>query len=80
MSNGNLNGSLPASPIPKQFGRNGGVHNIGEHSSGLTKRETFAMAAMQGMVANSRLDSTNKLISEISVSIADALLAALEEK
>lgn len=54
--------------------------------SGLTKREAFAMAAMQGIIGGRYDNISNniglpglKLISEQSVAYADALLAALEK-
>lgn len=47
---------------------------IGSMEHGLTKREAFAMAAMQGLAASGLRPS---LIPEGSVALADALLAAL---
>ena len=52
-------------------------------SVGLTKREYFAVKAMQGMCANSNCEPTTErhysnIVSD-SVAIADALLKALEE-
>lgn len=47
---------------------------------GLTKREYFAGLALQGMMANQHLTSTeNDTIARWSVEIADALLAELEK-
>jgi len=47
---------------------------------GLTKREYFAGLAMQGMMANQNLTSTeNDTIAKWSVDMADALLAELEK-
>lgn len=49
-------------------------------SKGLTKREQFAMAAMQGLLVNmgrNGLDSV-KQVSDIAVAAADALLTELE--
>ena len=47
---------------------------------GLSKREMFAMAAMQGILASlsDDCDITPKLLAECSVRDADALLAELE--
>ena len=72
------NGDLPAMPCGVlQDG-----HNCGEYplNIGLTKREQFAMAAMQGLLVNmgrNGLDSV-KQVSDIAVAAADALLAELE--
>lgn len=46
--------------------------------SGLTKRELFVMAAMQGLCAVRVYDNTGE-ISEAAIKIADATLAALEQ-
>lgn len=53
---------------------------------GLTKREMFAMAAMQGLLANSTVKlniwptgADNSILSGVSVALADALLAELEK-
>lgn len=77
----NDNGRSPAFPIefePESFTKIG--------YSGLTKREMFAMAAMQGIVSNSsnsiathdevgkRVDT---VVAERAVTYADALLEAL---
>lgn len=49
-------------------------------SFGLTKRERFAMAAMQGYCTNPNLTSKSfSTIAYLSWEQADALLAALEE-
>jgi hypothetical protein len=57
------------------------IEQPGPYAKGLTKREMFAMAAMQGICSNeatpSRL-STFGEIAQASVTLADALLAALE--
>ena len=77
------NGDLPAMPS----GVLQDSYNCGEYPlhKGLSKREQFAMAAMQGLLANTTLkthiglagyDSRN--ISECAVVMADALLAELE--
>ena len=49
---------------------------------GLTKREAFAMAAMQGLLANSKYrpdEGGIDTIAHMSVNQADALLKALEQ-
>lgn len=54
--------------------------NGGDLFGGLTKREAFVMAAMQGLCANSYLAATPpEQISRYSVKIADATLAELEK-
>jgi len=72
------NGNTPAYPL--QAERHDPVW-------GLTKREMFAMAAMQGMLANSHVGQgfkpfshmTDEEIAQWSVKQADALLAELEK-
>lgn len=48
---------------------------------GLTKREAFAMAAMQGILSNERLqcDKPAKGVALCAIAHADALLAELEK-
>ena len=46
------------------------------HCTGLTVREAFALAAMQGLCANS--EETTSTIAQRAVGIADATLAELE--
>lgn len=50
------------------------------HEEGLTKRELIAMAAMQGMLANSNLETWMDLndIPKLAVKKADELLKRLE--
>ena len=77
------NGDMPASPIFNEQGfpslESG---NKDSPISGLTKRETFAMVAMQGLL--SAVDGegtwTGLDCSDQAVKEADALLAALESK
>ena len=76
------NADMPAMPTPTE----GGVtaHNT-EPTYGLTKREMFAMHAMQGLLSSSS-DSdgiwTNEgpsFIASEAVAFADALLAELDK-
>ena len=79
------NGNRPANPLPIVT-IDGTVYDVGEYSAGksagLTKREVFAMAAMQGLMGNE--DTTRQInimaICEAAVNSADALLKALENK
>jgi len=76
------NGDMPASPVVT-------ADNI--HHKGLSKREAFAMAAMQGLVANSHLadvltsidslsdSSAQEVLIRTSVLCADDLLKELEK-
>ena len=79
------NSDLPASPIPITCTPDGSIYNTMEATSGelggLTKREAFAMAAMQGLISISpeKEDITNLALGGIAVGLADALLSALEE-
>lgn len=47
-------------------------------ATGLTKRERFAMAAMQGYLGNEDIELGCKDLSVHSIAVADALLAELE--
>ena len=73
-------GNIPASPIED-------YRDIGGAVSGMTIRESFAMAAMSGIVcdrkwidyaANETGYTAAEVISKASVECADALLAELE--
>ena len=83
------NGDLPAMPNQTDaqtlgcMGLMNTVADFYKHGTGLTKREMFAMTAMQGFVASSQnTDFTSeyeRLIAvKSSVWIADDLLAELE--
>jgi len=77
------NGDLPAMPvvIKEPIARVGITSHYGDvQYAGLTKREMFAMAAMQGLCANSIAGShhTFKNLAAEAVAYADALLAELE--
>jgi len=79
------NGDLPAMPVDTaqlyESRCNNGTWELG--SLGLTKREMFAMAAMQGLLslgATYKGSTTNKhLLAADAVAHADALLAELEK-
>lgn len=47
---------------------------------GLTKREEFAKAAMQGMLSNSTTGQTAAAIASDSIIYADALIEALNKE
>lgn len=74
------NGDLPAMPFieeSKTEKYNGCSYTTPTAlSTGLTKREMFAMAAMQGFCCNPMV--SYKSIAECAVETADALLAELE--
>lgn len=77
------NGDLPAMPVMDESTQEqyNGVLNIRHSvlSYGLTKREQFAMAAMQGFCQiNLTFDSPQALAAQ-AVKMADALLAELEK-
>lgn len=74
------NGNLPAYPEHHVFedcgiDGNSGPHLVQTVKSGFTKREQFAMAAMQGLLAKY---GTHSDFASDSVLCADALLAELE--
>jgi hypothetical protein len=55
-----------------------GDHNNIEPKAGLTKREIFAMAAMQGLCAHPSV-ATAESIAEAAVSVTDALITELNK-
>ncbi len=93
------NGDMPAAPTFEihqdcGFDGNSGPELVQTINPGLTKREMFAMAAMQGAMSNSELTKYAAKLSkkqpisgtdeaavycEIAVQYADALLEALEK-
>jgi hypothetical protein len=67
------NGDTPASPLPASD------LGLGGNDLGLTKREAFAKAAMQGQLACSDIHGIDpKDIARDSVEYADALLKELD--
>jgi len=78
------NGDMPASPVIDDAWAKESAENVKEILSvfgGLTKREAFAMAAMQGLLADgSRTDvlMADGSIAVVAVQQADALLKSLE--
>lgn len=66
------NADMPAMPPHSEF--------VTDFAMGLTKREMFAMAAMQGLLVNMGRNEFNDVISvsREAVNAADALLAELE--
>jgi hypothetical protein len=81
----NTNGNLPAMPNvtdAQTLGSMGMMNTVADfyrHGAGLAKREMFAMAAMQGLLANEG-DRLQKYIAADAVAAADALLAELERQ
>lgn len=81
MSNGS---SKPAFPLEwSTFEWQGGSYvRVYHRQHGLTKREMFAMAALQGILANYAYDPPRRrklaAMAADAVAAADALLAALE--
>ena len=82
------NGDMPAMPVSLGAdGRPWTANDLGNGYAeqcrpafGLTKREEFAMAAMQGLLVNMGRNGFNSVIEVASeaVNAADALLSALE--
>ena len=70
------NGSEPASPTPYQDLTNGSGEMYCDNS-GLTKREAFAMAAMQGILSHAFGRGTKEDLAIQSLECADALLKEL---
>ena len=72
------NGDMPAMPFEEVRSRFQGLPDKWANHVGLTKRETMAMAAMQGLCAHSGDYHTFSDMASDAVNYADALLAALE--
>ena len=66
------NGDMPAMPLPL-----GSETVVGQQ--GLTKREMFAMAAMQGLCAHSGDYHEFSHLASDAVNYADSVLAELEK-
>ena len=85
------NGDLPAMPMQITdtlvMAMENGAMKAVERISGFTKREQFAMAAMQGLLSGQNGDADLyesapdwvRNVSEASIEFADALLAELEK-
>jgi len=75
------NGDMPASPIIYADMGHNGQREIFCENTGLTKRESFAMAAMQGLCNAHDVDGTwahdARDVAMAAVQYADALLAEL---
>jgi len=74
----NTNGNLPAMPVTYKERYNAGYdYELRDVChQGLTKREQFAMAAMQGILSNS--SNVMSYCARDAVMMADELLAELE--
>ena len=75
------NGDLPAMPISnsQQVASIIEGEGVGRIYSGLTKREMFAMAAMQGLCAHSGDYHEFSHLASDAVNYADSVLAELEK-
>lgn len=71
------NEDKPAAPFQEVTSMVGGVPTGYRNHKGLTKREMFAMHAMQALATNSGYGAWEDMASD-AVNIADALLAELE--
>ena len=72
------NADMPAMPIEGEFWVDSTKPELGvENYNGLTKREMFAMHAMQALATNSGYGTWEDMAND-AVNIADALLAELE--
>lgn len=78
------NGDLPAMPVHQVWqdcgiDGNSGPHYVETIDKCLTKREQFAMAAMQGLLVNAERNSLSFDTAHVqAVKCADNLLAELE--
>ena len=76
-----ITGNEPVNPV-SSIGLDKNKKVIYDHMNGLTIRHQFAMAAMQGMLANSeitKLINTEIELAEIAVEHADALINELNK-
>lgn len=76
------NGDLPAMPaimLIEVESSSGLKYELKTECTGMTKREQFAMSAMQGLLAHES-DREPKFIATDAVIMADALLAELERQ
>jgi|TARA_R100000027_G_scaffold67691_1_gene67819 hypothetical protein len=77
------NGDMPAMPLDYQHHNTRGDY-VKKGLSGLTKREQFAMAAMQGILSNPYWNEygeyTPDAVSKSATEYADALLEQLENQ
>ena len=80
------NGNNPANPLTGDAyidfsmydETKGGESSYNPECQGLTKREAFAMAAMQGLLSTEQgCNQRNMIIAERAVEVADALLREL---
>jgi hypothetical protein len=72
------NSDMPAMPQSDAVINN--VNILPEHCIGITKREMFAMAAMQGLCAHSGDYHKFEHLADDAVNYADAVLKMLEVK
>lgn len=83
MMTGKELGQQPASPQVPFYHPDQGTQVVGSFfgfMDGLTKREAFAMAIMQGMAAKGGQDCTAEGSVRDAVDLADALLAELAKE
>ena len=74
------NADMPAMPCEWKDFDSQGVQVVRESYEGLTKREMFAMHAMQGLLAHhGEHDYSPEGIAQYSIANADILLAELEK-
>lgn len=73
------NADMPAMPCEWKDFDSQGVQVVRESYEGLTKREMFAMHAMQGLLASVFEPETLECFAIAAVKHADALLAELEK-
>ncbi len=73
-----ITGDEPANPTIESINHNGVIQLQTPHDGiGLTIRQQFAMAAMQGLLCN---DGNHKTLAEEAARCADALIEELNKK
>jgi hypothetical protein len=55
------------------------LHMHGDYGKGMTLRDYFAAAALQGFVTNNGTDTAEEALAAWSYSLADAMLATRKE-
>ena len=76
------NGDMPANPVPNElegYYTDPKTCTRFEPFMGMTKREAFAMAAMQGLCADPDMPGITSSV-QLAVELADALLAELDKE
>lgn len=75
----NTSNNPPAFPRPYSEGVISGVHIASPAQQGISMRDYFAAAALQGLIAQTDKEQSAKVFAKQAYICADAMLAAREE-